>query len=106
MSTVEYLNLNTWDGLNPVLLPLGQKTMPGIEIASIGVLVPLAIFVMAMFDFFYNIWAWNLKEGLKESATSSRQQFESISAWPPQQQSPQLYEMRGGGGQMIYVSAS
>ena len=76
-SAIEFMNLNTWDGLCPVLLPLGQKSMPSVGAASIGVLIPLTIFVVALFDFFYRICDCNAKGSLLLQSEKQQQQQSS-----------------------------
>ena len=55
------LNINMWDSLCPVLLPVGQKTMPSIGMASVGLVIPFAIFVLAMFIYMNKIWHANVR---------------------------------------------
>lgn len=99
MASIEFLNLNTWDGLYPVLLPLGQKSMPAVGAASIGVVIPLSIFVVALFNFFYRICDCNAKSDSGGSSSSSSGDGSSriITLNPPQADVPSQAWYGGGG---------
>lgn len=53
----------------PVLLPVGQRTMPNIFAASVGVSVPYLLFLVFMFNYLHGVWMQN-HEGDKLSAQS------------------------------------
>jgi hypothetical protein len=54
------LNLDppaVWDNFCPVLLPLGPPTLSSIIPASMGLFVPVFVFVTALFMHLYGIWS-------------------------------------------------
>ena len=53
------LDINTWDHACPVLLPLDAPTMSTVFIASVGILVPFSIFVLAFFLYLHELWVGN-----------------------------------------------
>ena len=55
----QLLDLNTWDRVSPVLLPLDPPTMVTVFTASLGVLMPFAIFVVALFSYLHTLWLLN-----------------------------------------------
>jgi hypothetical protein len=55
------LDINTWDHVCPVLLPLDAPTMSTVFIASMGVLAPFGIFVLAFFIYLHSLWLNNAK---------------------------------------------
>jgi hypothetical protein len=71
------LNLNTWNGVIPVLLPWGQPTISSIGVASAGVAVPFLIYVIAMFMTIVPIWMHNFEQD-KQSASGKSQGLQSI----------------------------
>jgi len=58
----------------PVLLPFGPLTMASIGSASIGVLVPFAIFLAVIFAFNYGLWHENVASVLGAAAPPPSQQ--------------------------------
>ena len=55
----------------PVLLPVGQRTMPNIFAASVGVSVPYLLFLIFMFNFLHGVWMQN-HEGDKLLSAQSK----------------------------------
>ena len=55
------LNLNTWTGVVPVLLPWGEPTISPIGVASAGVAVPFFIYIIAMFVIIVPVWMNNFE---------------------------------------------
>jgi hypothetical protein len=55
----QLLDINTWDHVCPVLLPVGASTMSTVFSASMGILVPFAIFVVAFFVYLHGLWVGN-----------------------------------------------
>ena len=55
----QLLDISTWDHACPVLLPLGAPTMSTVFTASIGILVPFAIFVVFFFFYLHSLWLEN-----------------------------------------------
>lgn len=53
------LSLNQWDGVVPVILPLGPQTISSIGSASAGVAVPFFFFLVAMYYILVPIWMSN-----------------------------------------------
>ena len=53
------LNLDSWYGACPVVLPLGASTISSVYTGSIGILVPFIFFVLAMFSFLHTMWLNN-----------------------------------------------
>ena len=47
------LYLSTWDTAIPVLLPYGARTIQGVLPASLGMALPVGIFMLIMFQFMY-----------------------------------------------------
>ena len=62
------INLSSWNGVVPVLLPLGQPTISAIGVASAGVAVPFFLYVVAMFMLVLPIWMQNFDSD-KKAAT-------------------------------------
>lgn len=56
------LSLDTWTGVVPVLLPLGQPTISSIGVASAGIAVPFFFYILAMFVMIIPIWMKNHEE--------------------------------------------
>ena len=71
MASTDYLNLNSWDGLIPVLLPVGQRTMPGIGAASVGVAVPFVLFVVAFLEYAHRLMMKNFAGDLQMHAAQA-----------------------------------
>ena len=59
------LNLSLWNGVIPVLLPLGQPTIAPIAVASAGVAVPFLLYVLGMFMLIVPIWMHNFENDKK-----------------------------------------
>ena len=53
------LLLDTITLSSPVFLPMGQRTMPNILSASMGVTLPFAVFLVLIFQFLHGIWSEN-----------------------------------------------
>jgi hypothetical protein len=53
------LSLNQWDGIIPVILPVGPQTVSCIGVASAGVAVPFFFFLVGMFYLLLPIWLNN-----------------------------------------------
>jgi hypothetical protein len=53
------LSLNQWDGIIPVILPVGPQTVSCIGVASAGVAVPFFFFVVALFYLLIPVWLNN-----------------------------------------------
>jgi hypothetical protein len=62
MASVASLNISTWNGVIPVLLPWGQPTIAPIGVASAGVAVPFVLYVIAMFVIIIPIWMRNFED--------------------------------------------
>jgi hypothetical protein len=86
-----FLNLDSaqmWDPACPVLLPLGAITISPIISASMGVLIPFLIFVIAQFWYLYGIWYANVKPGIHHHDSNKDGAAGAIEA----------NERKGGGG--------
>ncbi len=57
--TASVLYLEQWEGITPVLLPMGPLTLSCINVAIIGVAVPFFIFLVSMFYLLMPIWLDN-----------------------------------------------
>jgi hypothetical protein len=71
VGVLDYLDLDSavmWDPACPVLLPLGPITIAPIMSASMGVLVPFILFVLAQFAFLYRMWDANARDDPSSSA--------------------------------------
>jgi len=64
----------------PVLLPVGQRTMPNIFAASVGVSVPYLLFLICMFNFLHGVWMQN-HEG--DKLLSAQSKSEAPLLYPP-----------------------
>lgn len=53
------LSLNQWNGIVPVILPVGPQTISCIGTASAGVAVPFFLFLVAMYYILIPIWMSN-----------------------------------------------
>ena len=53
------LSLIQWDGIIPVILPVGPQTVSCISVASAGVAVPFFFFLVALFYLLIPIWLNN-----------------------------------------------
>ncbi len=77
------LNLNTWTGVVPVLLPWGEPTLSTVGVASTGVAVPFFCYVVAMFMVIVPIWMNNFesdkREMIQQGGLAEGTQFTSIS---------------------------
>lgn len=68
------LNMSTWNGVIPVLLPWGQPTIAPIGVASAGVAVPFVLYVIAMFIVIVPIWMRNFEEDKQAGGLSAEPQ--------------------------------
>ena len=66
------LYLDQWEGVTPVLLPVGSLTLSCINDAIIGVSVPFFIFLVSMFYLLMPIWLDNFHsdKALNQQQTS------------------------------------
>ena len=64
------VNLNTWTGVVPVVLPWGEPTITSVGIASAGVAVPFFCYVIAMFMVIIPIWMNNFEDDKQLPAES------------------------------------
>jgi hypothetical protein len=53
------LVLSQWNGVTPVILPIGPQTLSCIGSATTGVAVPFFLFLVAMFYLLIPIWLYN-----------------------------------------------
>ena len=87
---------------SPVFLPFGQRTMPNILSASMGVTLPFAIFFVLIFQFLHCVWQENhsddtgAKAPLLSSSSSSRR---SRMAEEPYPMEPPVVAPRLSGSQ-------
>ena len=87
---------------SPVFLPFGQRTMPNILSASMGVTLPFAIFFVLIFQFLHGVWQENhsddtgAKAPLLSSSSSSRR---SRMAEEPYPMEPPVVAPRLSGSQ-------
>lgn len=58
-ATAAVLNLSSWTGVVPVILPWGEPTLSSVGVASAGVAVPFFCYVVAMFMVIVPIWMNN-----------------------------------------------
>lgn len=59
MSVYPNLVLSQWNGVTPVILPIGPQTLSCIAAATSGVAVPFFLFLVAMFYLLIPIWLQN-----------------------------------------------
>ena len=69
----------------PVILPLGPLTIAPLKAASIGVLIPFAIFVLVLFAYKYGVWHENTSSSYEPRPPSaphgrSRRGYDDTSA--------------------------
>lgn len=80
------LSLNQWDGVVPVILPVGPQTIASIGSASAGVAVPFFFFLVAMYYILVPIWMSNFHSDKNCNCSSWSQQnvadMESLSTNP------------------------
>lgn len=68
MATVGIIDLATWTGIVPVLLPWGEPTLSTINVASAGVSVPFSLYIIAMFMIIVPVWMQNFASDKQRSA--------------------------------------
>jgi hypothetical protein len=68
----QLLDINTWDHVCPVLLPIGAPTMSTVFIASMGILVPFSTFVIAFFVYLHGLWIGNAADDVNDLSKASR----------------------------------
>jgi hypothetical protein len=74
VGVLDYIDLDSalmWDPACPVLLPLGAITISPIMSASMGILVPFVLFVIAQFVFLYRMWDANARDDDNPSSSSA-----------------------------------
>jgi len=65
------VNLSTWTGVVPVVLPWGEPTITAVGIASSGVAVPFFCYVIAMFMVIVPIWMNNFESDKQQQDDNS-----------------------------------
>ena len=68
----QLLDINTWDRVCPVLLPVGASTMSTVFIASMGILVPFSTFVIAFFVYLHGLWIGNSADDAEEFTKAAK----------------------------------
>jgi len=96
------LNMSTWNGVIPVLLPWGQPTIAPIGVASAGVAVPFVLYVIAMFVIIIPIWMRNFEEDKRAAgppmlSTEPQQRSSMIFLAPGNNTNGYLLPSDGGG---------
>lgn len=64
------LLLNQWNGITPVILPVGPQTLPCIGLATAGVAVPFFLFLIAMFYLLVPLWLQNFHSDNNNNSNS------------------------------------
>ena len=65
------LNLETWNGVIPVILPWAKPTISSIGAASAGVAVPFFLYIIAMFYLIVPMWIENFESDRKRNQQES-----------------------------------
>jgi len=68
----QLLDINTWDHVCPVLLPVGAPTMSTVFIASVGILIPFTTFVIAFFVYLHGLWIGNAADDVSEYTKAAK----------------------------------
>lgn len=71
MAAAMGLNLSTWTGVVPVVLPWGEPTLSVVGVASAGVALPFFFYVVAMFMLIVPIWMNNFESDQQRGGSSS-----------------------------------
>ena len=78
MAAVTGLNLSTWTGVVPVVLPWGEPTLSVVGVASAGVALPFFFYVVAMFMLIVPIWMNNFESDQSRGGSGSSSSSKSV----------------------------